>query len=373
MTIEFDPSDAAMTPNNRQMARAGYWLMTPHKIPARIAFIRELTSKNEQLFVLNVEHAVKVEQLGKQNAELAAKNAELAAKVDQLSKRSAMDRSLVFMHIPKTSGTALMEGLREVLPSPDYIAGFDRSFFGAFRSFETLSLEMRNATIEALPPANHFDFVTGHKSYSTLIQSRPASRFMTVLREPRVRIVSLWMFWRSCSDEIVSPFGAWARVIRMARQPLVEFLNCPEAACQTDNIYVRMLLSPHPLIPDDGFIDSASDERLAREAAARLKTFDFVDVIENPGFEDNLRAFLARPFVYRRANENPPMPSEFRAPLDDELTDDVLTLVEHRSRIDRELWRAVATERIAEVGPTTLSDDTFRRTIARYAALMTPG
>jgi hypothetical protein len=349
----------------RQRARTGYWMMTPHKIPARLAFMRQLTSKNQQLSALNAELAAKIEQQSKQIGQQSKQ-------IEQLSKRSAMDRPLAFMHVMKTSGVALRAGLREVLPSPEYIGGFDRGYFGAFRSFETMSPEIRQGIHEALPPANGIDFVTGHMAYSTLIRGLPAARFMTVLREPRSRILSLWMYWRSMSDEEVSLFGAWGRVIRLTRQPLVEFLNHPEAACQTDNVYVRMLLWPHPLIPDDGFIDSASDERLASEAAARLKAFDFADVIENPHLEDNVRAFLTRPFVYRRANGSPSMPSELRVPLEEELTGEALLLVDHRSRLDRELWRAVAAERIAGADLTALSDDTFRRTVTRYVALMCP-
>jgi hypothetical protein len=180
------------------------------------------------------------------------------------------------------------------------------------------------------------------------------------------------MYWRSFSDERLASAGTWGRVPRLTRQRLVEFLNHPEAACQTDNIYIRMLLWPHPLIPEDGFIDSASDECLASEAAARLKAFDFADVIENPQLEDNVRAFLARPFVYACVNETPSMPSELRVPLEEELTGEALLLVEHRSRLDRELWRAVAAERIAGADPAALSDDTFRRTVTRHAALMRP-
>jgi hypothetical protein len=157
--------------------------------------------------------------------------------------------------------------------------------------------------------------------------------------------------------------------VRLTRQPLIEFLNHPEAACHTDNIAVRMLLRPHPLIPDDGFIDSASDERLVSEAAARLKAFAFADVVENPRLEDDVRAFLVRPFVHRRVNETI-VPSELRVPLGEELNDEALLLVERRSRLDRELWGTVAAERIAGADPTALSDDTFRRTVTRYAALM---
>ena len=37
--------------------------MTPHKIPARIAFIRQLTSKNQQLLALNAELAAKIDDI----------------------------------------------------------------------------------------------------------------------------------------------------------------------------------------------------------------------------------------------------------------------------------------------------------------------
>ena len=334
--------------NARLLARAGYWMMTPHKIRARIAFIRQLTSKNEQLLALNAERA---------------------AKIEQLSKQSAMDRPLAFMHIPKTSGIALTEGLREVLPSTTIIGGFDRRHFGAFRSFETMSPGLRQQIYETFPPAKGIDFISGHVAFSTLVQSRPSARFMTVLREPRSRILSLWTFWRSTADETLAAMGGFRRVLDLSHKPLAEFLNHPEAAHQTDNVAVRMLLWPHPLIADDGFIDSASDERLASEAAARLKAFDFADVIENPRLEDNVRAFLARPFAYRRVNENPVPSSEPRIPLEEELTSEALRLLEHRSRLDRKLWRAVAEERMAGADLTALSNDTFRRTVARYAAL----
>src|SRR6185437_15723452 len=308
----------------RQVARTGYWMMTPHKNPARIAFIRQLAANNEQLLGLNAELAAKTEQLNQQNAALAAKteqlsqhnaelaatteqlgqhnaefaaqieqlieqNAELAAKaerlneqnaervarIEQLSKHCGLDRPLAFMHVPKTSGVALTYGVLEALPSTNCLNCYDRGFFGALRSCETILPAARHEVYDALPPGDGIDFVAGHITYSTLIQGRPAARFMTVLREPRSRILSLWMFYRSHSDETISDLAAFGRVVRLARRPLLEFLNHPEAACHTDNKYVRMLLWPHPLIPDDGFIDEASDERLVCEAAARLRAFEF--------------------------------------------------------------------------------------------------
>ena len=400
------------------VARAGYWMMTPYKIPARIAFIRRLTSDNEQLLVLNAAAAAKIETLSNQNAELISRiehlsnqnaalvsrieqlnnqnaelvsrteqlknqnaelasrtervnkqNAELGSRVEQLIKQSALDRPLAFMQVPKASGSALTVGLCDVLPSTARIHGWDHAFFGTFREFETMSPGVRQDIYQSLPPANGPDFVYGQFAYSTLVQGRPAARVMTVLREPRTRLLSLWLYWRSFSDADHAAAGAWGRVQRLTRRPLAEFLNQSEAACQTDNVYVRRLLWPHPLIPDNGFIDSASDECLVGEAIARLKAIDFTDVVENPQLEHNVRAFVVRPFVYRRVNETD-VRADLGVHLEEELSGETLLLVEHRSRLDREIWRAVASERIAGADLTALGDDTFRRAITRYAALM---
>ena len=434
----------------RQVARTGYWMMTPHKNPARIAFIRQLAANNEQLLGLNAELAAKTEQLNQQNAALAAKteqlsqhnaelaatteqlgqhnaalaakteqlnqqnaalaakaeqlseqnaglaakveqlgqhnaefaakaerlneqNAERVARIEQLSKHCGLDRPLAFMHVPKTAGAALTHSLIEALPATVCVNCYDRGFFGALGSCEIILPPADHAVFDALPAADEvIDFVAGHITYSTLVQGRPAARLMTVLREPRSRILSLWTFYRSQSDETVSRLAGFGRVVRLARRPLIEFLNHPEAACHTDNKYVRMLLWPHPLIPDDGFIDEASDERLVCEAAARLRAFEFADVIENPRLEDNVRAFLVRPFVYRRENESPRLPAELRVAPEQEFTGEALHLVAHRSRLDRELWRTLAAERIADADPAALGDDTFGRTLTRHAALMLP-
>src|SRR5215475_5094838 len=270
-----------------------------------------------QLASLHTEIATlapEVTRLNGENNFYARRVAELEEHNRLLTEAAALDRPLAFMAVPKTSGSALTAGLCEVLPSTARIHGWDHGFFGAFRQFETMSPGLRQQIYETLPPANGIDFVFGQIAYSTLFQGRPTARLMTVLREPRSRILSLWIYWRSFSDEDYAIAGAWGRVQRLTRQPLAEFLNHPEAACQTDNVYVRRLLWPHPLIPDDGFIDSASDERLTSEAAARLKAFDFADVTENPRLEDNVRAFLARPFVYRRVNETPQCHQSFGFP-----------------------------------------------------------
>ena len=275
------------------------------------------------------------------------------------------------MHIPKSSGCSLIAGLHDALHPTAQTGGFDLSMFGAFDAFDTVEPEARRTIYgDTLPSDNSLRLVCGHFAHSTIVRSRPNAQIMTVLREPRSRLLSLWTFWRAQADDGLRAWGAWGDVVRLARRPLLDFLACRQAACQTDNVAVRMLLWPHPLVPDGDFIDSASDQRLAGEAAERLKGFAFADVIENPEFEANLGTWLARPFTYARVNETSHVAPELRVPLRNELVPEALRLIEHRSRLDRGLWVALADERIAAAEVETLSNDTFLRTVARHAALM---
>jgi len=183
------------------------------------------------------------------------------------------------MHIPKTSGTALGVGMVASLQPSATVAGFDHCLFGTFDQFDTLAQIQRQRVYDSpawLPRAA--DFIFGHFALSTLRQAYPRAPTCTVLREPASRLLSHWIHWRQHTDAELASWGAWADRVRCARQPLATFLREQLAACQTDNLALRMLLWPHPLVPPDGFIDPADDDRLVREASARLRGFDFVDI-----------------------------------------------------------------------------------------------
>jgi hypothetical protein len=175
-------------------------MMSPYKIPARITFIQLLTSKDEQLSGLNTELAVKTDKLRQHNAELAAKT-------EKLSKQCALNRPMAFMHVPKTSGVALTYRVLAALPLTNCLDCYDREFFGALRSCKTVLPPSHHEVYDALPPGDGIDFVAGHIMYSALIQGRPTAHLMTVLREPRSRIPSLWTFYRSQSDGFGLPLS----------------------------------------------------------------------------------------------------------------------------------------------------------------------
>ncbi len=152
----------------------------------------------------------------------------------------------------------------------------------------------------------------------------------------------------------------------------MEFLAVKEIAAQTDNQALRMLLSPHSLIPEEDFIDERHDATLVKEAMARLGRFAFVDLTENAGFEANLAKWLGRPIDRRKLNETNISPQLLKAPLINELTEDAWKLLDARSRLDLILWRAIAEKRVSQLAPELLRIRTIVATVCRITMLSGP-
>jgi hypothetical protein len=281
------------------------------------------------------------------------------------TKKLLSERPLIFLHIPKCSGIAVSQALLQAEQPKNVFFGFDKAFFGSFNDFESVGPENK-AFIHLSPntiPRNE-TFVRAHMSLSTLRTAFPHGRFMTVLREPICRILSHYAFWRASPDE---GWGSWTSRSRLARGPLETFLDSPEIACQIDNVATRLLLWPHPLIPDAAMINFAHDARLRREATARLRSLDFADAIENPSFYPNLSTWIATPLTPTRVNETPLMPPALRTPLDRELTPRALTLLAARSRLDLHLWQSLLPPHLH---PTALRAAALLQATARTTRLL---
>jgi hypothetical protein len=279
---------------------------------------------------------------------------------------------IAFMHIPKTSGTALTAGLREAIKPRREVNGFDRVLFGEFQSFPTfVEDERRRIYTDPTNLPRDTDFIAGHIAYSTLWRRYGPINYLTVLREPISRILSLWLYWRAIPDDPLARVGAWADYVRRAREPLKDFLSSKDTACQTDNLSVRMLLWPHRLIPEGDFIDGRHDASLLKDALGALKQFSFVDIIENPGMPANLECWLSRRVPYARINRTPHLPPPLAHPLHEELTSIALDLIEERTRLDLKLWTLVAGQRVTAQSPDMFRYRIILRSAARHAALMT--
>jgi hypothetical protein len=278
------------------------------------------------------------------------------------------------MHIPKTSGSALAKAFREALMPRRAAFGLDRVLFGSFKAFGTIAPDLRRQIY--LDPADlptEAEFVSGHISFSTLQMGYPNAQYITFLREPFSRMLSFWLYWRSLSDDELRPWGEWREFVHKARRPLIDFLSDKEIACPTDNLYVRMLLWPNNLLPDNDFIDKRHDKAIIRLATGRLKQFSYVDVIENPSFQANLRAWLGRPFVYSSENETKPIPRLLSLRLHAELTPATLDLLRARTRLDLRLWTTLARQWVSQVGAETLREFILLRNVARYSSILQGG
>ena len=276
----------------------------------------------------------------------------------------------IFMHIPKTSGMALTSALTEAIAPSKVVFGYDRVLFGAFEGFDSISPDLRRSIYlgpKSLP--SDAEFVSGHISFSTFSENYQNATYITVLREPISRILSLWLYWRTQSDDQLRAWGDWAERVCISHRSLLYFLSSKDIACQTDNICVRMLLWPHPLIPDSGFIDESNDETLLDQATDRLNQFAYIDVVENPEFQENIEKWLGREVTYRRINETPSIPEMRRTPLHEELKPEIFSLLEVRSRLDLKLWTAVARQRVSRWDAESLRTYTIMLNAARYARL----
>lgn len=279
-------------------------------------------------------------------------------------------RRIGFMHIPRTSGTSLVEAIGGRMRIGRSAYAFDRTLFGDFHEFDQFERPLRTLIhLDASALPRRADFLAGHMACSTL---RAAGRdtLMTVLREPRSRLLSHWMFWRNHSHGELASLGAWGDRVGLAGLPLASFLCRPEIACQTDNIAVRMLLSPHPLIPRDDFIDPAADAVLLEAALSVLDRFAFADLLENPVLHRNLVAWLARPIGYERRNESRPMVPGRATSLSREMTTTAVRLLADRCRLDRVLWTHVAIQRLGRNGAAALRDHAERDGLRRAASLL---
>ncbi len=278
---------------------------------------------------------------------------------------------LAFMHIPKTAGTALVHALREAVRPQREINGSDTCLSGTFTAYETMD-ERESArtyrTIADVP--TDADMVSGHMAFSTLRQVYPQARMMTVLRDPLSRLLSHWLYWRQMGDEALRPVGAWGDYVRLSRLPLEQFLNASAVAFQIDNLALRMLLWPHPLIKPDEFIDPAHDEQLIWEATKRLHGIDFIDIVESDDLQGNLEQWLGCALPLPRLNETGEIPLEFRSPLHREFTAAAHEALVARARLDARLWMMVASMRLNGADAAALRERVMLINVARSSHVM---
>jgi hypothetical protein len=115
--------------------------------------------------------------------------------VEFLWKGHAAGRRLIFLHIPKTAGTAITSFLRQQFADDEVMPQLQANFH---RSHPIWPLVARRSQL--LGVGMHLD----HDRVAALargLSHEPPPFLLTVLREPRARLLSRYKEWRSTPDE----------------------------------------------------------------------------------------------------------------------------------------------------------------------------
>jgi hypothetical protein len=285
-----------------------------------------------------------------------------------------IDSPRCFLHVPKSAGSSVYAALEAALP-PGSIAPrrFDKSIFADFRDFGLLRQEVRDLVAldrDEVHALSSYRAVCGHFSLATLLQITAASSISTVLREPRARLLSLYMYWRV--PGIGDPWGPY-RANDHAQRPLWEFLSEPRLAPVLDNQVCRMLLDGDPRLPELGFAAQSDIESIAACAIEQLEMLGFVGVVE---LGDSAWRGLAQMFDVKLEPTELNVTEELEAPVATKageklLTTETLDLIEQRSAADLLVYDHALTRAGLDAGERRrLTQDAFARQLVKLGDLL---
>ncbi|MDN5893795.1 MAG: hypothetical protein L0H93_07175 [Nocardioides sp.] len=273
---------------------------------------------------------------------------------------------LVFSHIPKTAGTSLRTALVETLQPDVLVRGVDTSLVGGYDDYELL----RGVAADFHFSPDDLDadatLVAGHIAPGTTMVRYPGADHITMLRNPRLRVLSQWLHCRSLSDFDLRHYGRAGTAFRLGRLPFGEYLNRSMIAPNTDNTITRFLAWPHPLLATTEFIPQSHDGELLDVALARIDEFAHVGLVEDPAAQRRLGEWLGRPLPETRVNERATR-TRRRTDLASELDDATLERLDQRTRLDRQVWSHVARRMLPDQDPDAVLEASWAKSIARYA------
>jgi len=270
---------------------------------------------------------------------------------------SSGKQPLVFMHTQRCAGSTLTNFLDT-----------------HFRNSEILKANLlhkegdhiegvagHTGTPVSLRDISTYKLIAGHNNFGNLEEIVPNAMYITMLREPVDRVVSLYTYWRSHTEEYTEQHDL--RGPRLARQlSLHDFVQCelPEAQYNVNNGQARQFLhglgGPIELSAED-FLCLAK-EKLARFALAGItEMFDLSVTLLCCLLGWNL------PHEIESANrfeQNLLQTDQFQAIDREPVSADTLAQIARRNRVDMELYR-FGLKRFQEKCDTALRELAARR------------
>lgn len=258
-----------------------------------------------------------------------------------------MRRRFGYLHVPKTAGSSVTQALRAAIAAADaaehvhrWVSPYvmDRTLYGTFDRFDETR---RHYMVHTGRPEElaACDVVIGHYSLHSLTRGRSPTDVAIVLREPVARTISHYRYWRSWSEADHASWDPYDASRRAVRLDLADFVDDPAVAPQVDNVVARMLLTPHPLVPIDGFIADDDHEQVTTDALVALRSLGFVDTLERADrCWEALSDWLGAPLAVGRTNVTPTGPGDDAGGTEPAAVD----AVRRRTRIDHAVWTAAA-------------------------------
>ncbi len=253
-----------------------------------------------------------------------------------------MRTRFAFVHVPKSAGSSVKNAVAARCdPATVASCELDRVLFGGFDRYDELPARIRaTIAVDGADALSGFDVVMGHFGVASLRPHFDLSEMMTVLREPRSRLLSLYTFWRGWTPERHADWDPYDASRRAVTASWGAFLTDPSIASQTDNVVARMLLSPHPSIPSDGFIEPTDEDEIVESASDLLDRFGFTDVVESgAGLWSGLTSWLETPVEPERT-----LVTQVPADTDwsSAITAASAAALSRRTSVDAQLWSRVA-------------------------------
>lgn len=235
---------------------------------------------------------------------------------------------LAFLHLPKTGGTSLHKLLQAAFETDEICP----ERFNGFGRFSNKELQ-------------EYNFFSAHMDFHSLERVANPAYTVTLLREPKQRIVSLFHYWKAQKREHIERHNLVGP--RFAKDTcLAEFLSTlpKELMKDVDNAYVRNFLGRLWTGPTGEFL--IDEDEALRVAMRNLLKIDEV------GFTDDLRNFVDRVFLklsIPSPEELPKARSRVGFGKDDpnteeikfeEVTPEIDHLLEHFTRLDSKFYHS---------------------------------
>lgn len=256
---------------------------------------------------------------------------------------AADDSTLLFLHLPKSGGTTLRHVLERQFPPGRSLAAYPtpESHAETREGRRTVPPALRGLTPEA---RSRFDLVSGHFSYGLHEHFAGPCRYLTFLRDPVERVISLYYHARSHPDHVMHP------LIHEQDMSLADLLREDLNALEYDNAQTREV---YGLELEEPFRQAVAQDAdgVLRQAMRHLdEHFDAVGVME--AFDASLQVAAQRfgwrdvHYTVRNVTSRPSRRPEDAA--------EVRLLIREHNRLDEQL-HAYARQRlhreIKQMGP----------------------